>query len=100
MFKTNDYIVTLQLIPRFKGNCGKENYCFKQREDSNHIQPSMDLSGSDRNGHAILTFDKSGDLKDWRYATAQEIAEYDRINKPYDVTTLPKDQIISNYDIW
>lgn len=82
------YIVTLEFINDFKGNCGKENYCFKQRITSNCMQPEVDLLGSKNNGHGILTFNGSEWLKKWRYATEAEKVEYDRLGKPYDVTTL------------
>jgi len=82
------YIVTLEFLNNFKGNCGKENYCFKQRVTSNCMNPEVDLAGSKSNGHGILTFNGSEWLKKWRYATEAEKVEYDRLGKPYDVTTL------------
>jgi len=88
-FKKNDYIVTLKgefLI----SSCAKENYCFKQRKDEYYILPEIDLEGDVYNGNLKLTFDKNDYLEDWRYATPEEIAEYDRLGKPYDVTTLNK----------
>jgi hypothetical protein len=87
MFKKGDYIVTLKVL---KGdyNCARDNYCFKQRINNKSIYPEVDLRGSKDNGHNIMSFDKQGYLKDWRYATPQEIKEYDRIGKPYDITTL------------
>jgi hypothetical protein len=96
-FKKGDYIVTLKnnLRSNFIGtSCAKENYCFKQRINSYYISPVLDLAGSRENGNSNLQFDKSDDmLKDWRYATPEEIAEYDRLGKPYDVTTLAKEGI-------
>ena len=88
-FKRGDYIVTLD-VTSVVINCGKNNYCFKQREDEYYIQPVCDLKGSKDNGHSVLTFDKSEDLKDWRYATKDEICIYNELQKPFDVTTLPK----------
>lgn len=88
MFKKGNYIVTLK--GKFGGNCAKENYCFKQRINSNAIFPERDLSGNDSNGHAVMTFDKKEWLEDWRYATKEEIEHYNKINKPYDINTLPK----------
>lgn len=87
MFKAEDYIVTL------KGNfsttnCGKENYCFKQRINGYSINPVIDLNGSEVNGNAEMAFDKKGNLRDWRYASEREIAEYDRLGKPYDITLI------------
>lgn len=89
MFKKDDYIVTLTLTDGVKDyNCAKPNYCFKQRADGIEIKPCVDMSGSTSNGHSIMTFDKKRTLSDWRYATSEEITEYERIGKPYDVTTL------------
>ena len=44
-----------------------------------------------------VKFDQSGD--NWRYANEQEIAEYQRINKPYDVTTLTKTKTIEKWSV-
>ena len=54
------------------------------------IYPAVDLQGSKDNGHGVMSFDKKSYLKDWRYATQEEAAEYERIGKPYDVTKLQK----------
>ena len=89
-FKRGDYIVTLDVRSSEAINCGKNNYCFKQREDEYYIQPVCDLKGSKDNGHNVLTFDKSEYLKDWRYATKDEICIYNELQKPFDVTNLPK----------
>jgi hypothetical protein len=86
MFRKGDYIVTLKVPNGY--NCAKKNYCFKIRIDHKGIYPEIDLKGSKSNGHDILSFDKKESLLDWRYATPEEIAEYDRLDKPYDVTTL------------
>jgi len=36
----------------------------------------------------MFTYDKLHNLTDWRYATEEEAEEYERLGKPYDVTTL------------
>jgi hypothetical protein len=87
MFKKGDYIVTLKVTEQYY-NCARNNFCFKIRETKNCIYPEVDMEGNTDNGHVIMSFDKRSSLKDWRYATTQEIAEYDRIGKPYDVTTI------------
>jgi len=88
MFHQGDYIVTLDVEDGY--NCAKRNYCFKQRVNNKGIYPAVDLRGSTGNGHGAMSFDKKEYLKDWRYATPEEAAEYERIRKPYDVTTLQK----------
>lgn len=87
MFKKDEYIVTLK-VAYSSANCGRNNYCFKQRLDARSIYPYVDLQGSASNGHDVMSYDKKGWLTDWRYATKEEIAEYDRLEKPYDVTEL------------
>ncbi len=86
MFRKGDYIVTLS--GNFGGNCAKENYCFKQRIDHTGIYPEVDLQGHYHNGHSVMSFDKKGKLEDWRYATKEEIAQYNKLNKPFNVTTM------------
>lgn len=84
-FQKGDYIVTL--IDH--GDCGKVNYCSKQKEDLSYLKPEIDTKGSLFNGNSIFHItDKS--FTKWRYATPEEAAEYERIGKPYDVTTLQK----------
>ena len=98
MFKENDYIICLD-IGDFETNCGRNNFIFKQRENRNSIVPCIDLQGHALNANDALKFDKSDKLIEWRYATIEEIEEYDRIDKPYDVTTLEIKPIIEeNYD--
>lgn len=89
-FKKGDYIVTLK--GNFGGNCAKENYCFKQRINHTGIRPEVDLNNNLKNGHDVMSFDKKERLYDWRYATAEEITEYNLRGKPYDVTTLTTKQ--------
>lgn len=86
MFYEGDYIVTLDVEDGY--NCARKNYCFKQRITNRGIYPTVDLKGSTGNGHGVMSFGKKEYLKDWRYATPEEAAEYERIGKPYDVTTL------------
>lgn len=88
MFHQGDYIVTLDVEDGY--NCARKNYCFKQRLDNKGIYPAIDLKGITSNGHGVMSFDKKQWLKDWRYATPEEAAEYERLGKPYDVTTLQK----------
>jgi len=96
IFYKGDYIVTLDVEDGY--NCARRNYCFKQRVDFKGIYPAVDLKGSTGNGHGAMSFDKKELLKDWRYATKEEADEYERIGKPYDVTTLKsKEESIPEY---
>lgn len=96
MFYEGDYIVTLDVENGW--NCAKKNYCFKQRINFTGMAPEVDLNGSTSNSHSVMSFDKKQCLKDWRYATPEEVAEYERIGKPYDVTILQnKEESIPEY---
>lgn len=97
MFKKGDYIVTLKVQDNSTHfNCGRNNYCFKQKVDNEGIYPEVDLQGNSQNGHNMMSFDKKSWLKNWRYATFQEIVEYDRLGKPFDVTTLDRIDELTN----
>lgn len=62
------------------------------------MAPEVDLKGSTSNSHGVMSFGKKEWLKDWRYATQEEAAEYERLGKPYDVTTLQKkEESITEY---
>ena len=89
MFRKDEYIITTVLGANYVDMCAKENYCFKVERADEYLTMYKDLVG-DRNGHSTLTFDKTKQLKDWRYATPEEIQHYNLIDKPYDVNTLPK----------
>jgi hypothetical protein len=92
MFKQNDYIVTLKVDTNFPTDCARDNWCFKQKYNKDYIQPCINLLGNTDSFNGNLLFNKSKKLKDWRFATPEEIAEYDRLGKPFDVTTLkPKE---------
>ncbi len=87
MFLKDEYIVTL-ILKEKQTCCAKENYIFKQREDRTGIYPCVDLEGSCSNSNDSYSFGRLRNLLDWRYADLDEIEEYERIGKPYDVTTL------------
>ena len=99
MFKKDDYIVLL------KGGTNlnldkygyKSNVCYKLKQ--NYFVTYEDSKGNKYNGwdNCVKPDDPLGQNKNvdglgtgvaWRYATKEEIAEYNRINKPFDVTTL------------
>lgn len=88
-FQKGDYIVTLVDA----GSCGKINYCSKQKVNDIYLKPCIDTKGHTDNGNRIFDIKDKSNTK-WRYATKEEAAEYERIGKPYDVTTLNKPQFI------
>lgn len=91
MFKKDDYIVILD-----GNNYGfKTNYIIKQRENIEYVRPYLDCKHSKTNGLPSLVYNSSV----WRYATQEEIDEYDRLGKPYDVTTLKPFVLPNNWHI-
>ena len=79
-FKTGDYVVSLR--PEYLSTVSiKFNYCYIQYKDGDKI--SID-SG---------TTMYEDDINYARLATPEEIAEYKRVGKPYDVTTLQPSEI-------
>lgn len=88
MFKKDDYIVCLSFNEKISTACVKNNFIFKIRIDNKAIYPTIDLKGSGINGNSTLSFDKNQNLLDWRYAFIEEIEEYKRINKPFDINNV------------
>jgi hypothetical protein len=88
-FKKGEYIVIFKSagLKTFTGFL--ENFIFKQNKCSIMLYPEIDCLGSTTNGWGYIRTNENKHR--WRYATAQEIAEYERIGKPYDVTTLNKE---------
>lgn len=85
-FKKGDYIVYTE----DSDNDGfRFNYCYKQKQNEKYLCPEITDKGSVNNGWSYINIIKDN----WRYATLKEIAEYDRIGKPYDVTTLNQKEL-------
>lgn len=87
-FKKGDYIVLLD-TPTTDTSFPK-NHIFKQIKNYHYLLSELDINGSKTNGWCLVNFSKK-DYRtnyNWRYATETEIAEYNRLGKPYDVTTL------------
>lgn len=93
MFKKDDYIVLLKYDDvKTTSKNFLINHCYKQRQDYSYLSPYLDSRGSCFNGWSLYDFEKNRHL--WRYATKQESAEYERLGKPYDVSTLkPKFEV-------
>lgn len=85
MFKKGDYIVLLIDYT----NTAKKNLIFKQNKDLPYLSVEHDgLLGS-----SFWLSIEYTDKNVWRYATKEEIDEYNKLGKPYDVTTLQKKEI-------
>lgn len=89
-FLKDDYIVTLQDISA----SFPKNHVFKQRDTTNYLRVYKDIRG-EANGNTIVDISKASL---WRYATSQEIMEYDIQNKPVDVTKISNDANSFLYD--
>jgi hypothetical protein len=98
MFKKGDYIVCLS-TPQSKSESNfPRNFIFKQRIEYVYLKSELDILGSSLNGWSTVDFKGEKKNGKWRYATPQEIQEYDRIGKPYNVTTLAPGEI--QYEIY
>lgn len=83
-FKKGDYIVVLEK-PNGKKNYVAPYHVFVQREDNNCLYVEK---GFDGEGCACWDIGFEDKDKTWRYANSQEIIEYDRLKKPFDIRTL------------
>ena len=81
IFEKGDYIVLLSR----SDDSFKTYYCYKQREDCDYIRPEKDNYDSTKNGWGNVSFKA---LSTYRFATQEEIAEYNRLGKPFDTTLL------------
>lgn len=88
-FKKGDYVVLLTDCDG--GNCWSDqipiNYCYKLRknQNANYFYPELDIRNSKTNGWSTVPYNSKLKV---RQASEEEIAEYDRLGKPYDVSTL------------
>lgn len=79
-FKKGSYVV---LDSSAKTVGFSPNFIFKQREDFSYLRAELDCTGSDSNGWCMVEACKG---HNWRYATPEEAAHYEKLKKPYDVT--------------
>ena len=83
-FKEDEYIVNLL---DYNSRYIKKNHIYKQRKTNEKLYAIKDsFDGTETKSEKVCFKDPSN----WRYATAEEAAEYERLGKPYDVTTLQK----------
>lgn len=95
LVKKDSYFVVLDYNKTMDTLCAKVNYCFKQRFSASFIVICRDLCGR-KNSNSLLTFDRQKYLLDWRYATKEEIDEYERLGHPYNVENIKK----RLYELW
>ena len=88
IIKKDTYIVFTESL--FNNTEYLKNYCYKQREDKDYFISQLDSKGDRYNGWGIISPLKEHEkfLYAWRYGTKEEGEEYERLQKPFDVTTL------------
>lgn len=95
LVKEDSYFVVLDYDKTMNTLCAKVNYCFKQKQSSRFIDVYKNLYKVKASNQS-LTFDRKENLFDWRYATQEEINEYERLGHPYNVETIKK----RLYELW
>jgi len=81
MFKKDEYIVVKYDV---SDRDFPTNYIFKQRLDDSYIRVYVDARGAENGWRKIPYTDSDR----WRYATPDEIAEYNRVGKPINVNDI------------
>lgn len=98
VFKKGEYIVLISDGQSTGGttlvqsNQFIKNHCYKVRENNKFLRPELDSCGGTTNGWECILYNpnKFHKTRNWRYATQEEIDEYERRGKPYDVVELNK----------
>jgi len=92
-FKEGDYIVILR--PKDQDSSYvKYGHCYKQRSDDDIFDTIKDS-----NGYSCSTSIPFNREEWWRYATPDEISEYERENKPFDTNSFTP-RVTDNYQIY
>lgn len=78
MFKKDNYIICLNNV---KGKEGVANFCYKLIKDQDNINSPLFFEK-----HRAISIPEH----QIRYATSKEIAKYNELGRPFDVTTLVK----------
>ena len=100
VFKKDEYIVTsgAPLINGKKPDIISERilqgYVYKQRTSKHYLEPERDTAGHSFNGWKAYRIDNP---TNWRYATLQEIKNYDKAKKPVKMEVV--DQISEGFCI-
>lgn len=95
-FKKNEYIVITKCC--YDLDSYKTNFCYKQRSNDRYLKSCCDNRGSATNGWDHIDSQKESKESDWRYATPEEIKEYERLGAPFNVTKIKENKKVSeNY---
>ena len=96
MFKKGDYIVVLRDT---SPNNNWKNFVLKQTITREIITLILTPAGQN-NTNCVLCYSDFKEKDDvWRYATEEEIEEYERLGKPFDVTTFKPFKLPDNWHI-
>lgn len=96
MFKKGDYIVVLKDMAVH--NCW-QNFILKQYVNNGSILPEL-IPNVRNNYNCEFSYSNFKEKDDtWRYATPEEIEEYERLGKPFDVTTFTPFKLPDNWHI-
>ena len=91
MFKAGEYIVITDCHETIYF---KINHIYRQGQDNDVLNTYCCSEGE----HTSSRYIRRKDPTNWRYATKEEIEEYERLGKPYDVTTfISKFQFLKGY---
>ena len=97
MFNENDYIT---IVKDSSSNNNWENFVVKQLEDNNNIIPIITPLNRNNSDRAEIYSHFNETYITWRYSTPEEIEEYDRIGKPFNVTTFQPFILPKNWHIF
>jgi hypothetical protein len=90
MFKNGDYVVKLNDA----SSCYLlKNHVYVQSTDKNVLITDYDSFGTTTMSSNVYF----NSPVTWRYATPEEIAEYERLGKPFDVTTVVSVPVNNDY---
>jgi len=92
MFQEGDYIVVLK---DDAANNNWQGYIFKQKYESSEVWPHILMDGKENHSYCYSHFSLQNF---WRYATPEEIVEYNKLGKPYLVKNLTPVTKEQSYD--
>lgn len=104
VFPAGTYVVLLSTcngVPKVWRDCMTIGFCYRLRKasDTYNFHVEQDNKGGLNNGWSVsLGMGHRPNQLKLRLASDQEVAEYNRLGKPYDVTKLT--QIINDYQIY
>ena len=90
-FKKGDYIVVIRDDDEAINNW--TNYCLLVCQNDIHLHTNLDPTGK----YGVWNNQTFSNKTFWRYATKEEIEEYDRLEKPFKVTEFIPKKVTQDY---